>query len=93
LLSESDSLRTFLREEISYFDAHSSEPCSLTTEELINGYVSYCVKDKNWRPFPRAEVERQLPDLMAEFFGVTKSHDIPRNGKARRGYWNVRFSP
>jgi len=93
LLSESDSLRIFLRENISYFDAHSSGPCCLTTEEIIDDYIKYCVQDKNWRSLPRAEVERQLPDLMAKFFGVTKSHDLQRNGKARRGYWNVRFSP
>jgi putative DNA primase/helicase len=92
LLSESDSLRIFVRDGIIKTQpAANGVRDSLTTEEIIESYTDDCSNVKRWVPIAAARAESQLPDLMGEFFGVTKSHSLTRNGRARRGYWNVRF--
>jgi putative DNA primase/helicase len=93
LLSESDSLRLFLRDSIIKTQPDPTRGSdSLTVEEITTEYVDDCVNSKHWEPTPSTQVEKQLPTLMLEVFGVTKSHDIRRNGKHKRGFWNVRFS-
>jgi putative DNA primase/helicase len=93
LLSESDSLRLFIREKISRTEAQSNgNRDSLTTEEIISGYIDDCVTVRHWVPIPIEHAEKQLANLMVEFFGIAKSHDIKRGEKTRRGYWNVRFT-
>jgi phage/plasmid-associated DNA primase len=93
LLSESDSLRLFVRDNIIKTQPDPTRGSdSLTVEEIVTEYVDDCVNSKRWTPTPSAQVEKQLPILMLEFFGVTKSHDVPRNGRNKRGFWNVRFS-
>jgi hypothetical protein len=69
----------------------SGENSSLTIEEIVNEYIDDCVNDKHWTPVPTDHAEKRLPNLMLELFGVTKSHGVPRNGKAKRGFWKVRF--
>jgi putative DNA primase/helicase len=94
LLSESDSLRLFIRDNIIKTQAGPGrEGDSLTVDEIITEYVDYCVNDKHWVPLSVDYAERQLPDLMVEFFGLTKSHSVIRNSTAKRGFCNVRFSP
>jgi hypothetical protein len=93
LLSESDSLRLFIRDNVIKTQPDPTRGGdSLTVEEIVKEYVEDCVNSKHWTPTPSAQVEKQLPNLMLEFFGVTKSHDVSRNGKNKRGFWNVRFS-
>jgi putative DNA primase/helicase len=91
LLSESDSLRLFIQDNI--IKTQATSPDSLTTEEIIAEYINDAVNTKGWVPVPQEYAEKQLPALIAEFFGLTKSHDIKRNGKNRRGFWNLRFKP
>jgi phage/plasmid-associated DNA primase len=94
LLSESESLSLFVRDcvvpDCPARGNNGDEPHrpSLTVDEIIDGYLDFCT-DKGWTPAPIAEVEKQLPDLMTHHFGLRKSHDILREGKARRGFWNV----
>jgi P4 family phage/plasmid primase-like protien len=93
LLSESDSLHLFVQNEITHDTTPMSNGVSfsLTTDEIIAAYIRDCVDYKHWTPTPVAQVEKDLPDLMLKYFGVSKSHDLPRNGKHKRGFWNVRF--
>jgi phage/plasmid-associated DNA primase len=93
LLSESDSLRIFVSNSI----VKAPDPMtngsnySLTIEEIVNEYIDDCVNDKHWTPVPADHAEKRVPNLMLELFGVTKSHSVPRNGKAKRGFYSVRF--
>lgn len=95
LLSESNSLQLFVSNKIFRDDTPMSngQSYSLTSEEIINAYIEDCVKDKNWTPISFAAAEKRLPALMLRFFGSAKSHDVKRNNRAKRGFWNVRFHP
>ena len=94
LLSESDSLRLFVSNEIVRDTGQrpNKESYSLTVDEIIAEYIDDCVNSKNWIPVPYSVAEKRLPDLMIRYFGITKSHGIPRGDKLKRGFWNVRFS-
>jgi P4 family phage/plasmid primase-like protien len=86
LLSESDSLRLFVKERLA-----RHEYGDVTTSEIHQGYAEYCA-DKGWNALPSAVVERTLPDLMLETFHVTRSHSIERDGKkSSRGWRKVRL--
>jgi phage/plasmid-associated DNA primase len=94
LLSESDSLRLFVAGRIvsDMTKTDEDESQSLTTEEIVGAYIKDCL-DRQWIPVGYATAEKRLPDLMIQYFGITKSHDLLRPGKKnQRGYWNVRFS-
>jgi hypothetical protein len=93
LLAESDSLRLFVENEIVRDDTKLSngETRSLTVDEISTEYIEDCIKAKQWTPLSVATVEKRLPDMMQRFFGATKAHDVKRNGKNRRGFWNVRW--
>ncbi len=83
LLSESDSLRLFVRDSIIKTQAQPGrQPDSLTGEEIVHEYVEDCVDVKHWVPIPLAQVEKQLPNLIIEFFGVT---NLSKTNK-KRGY-------
>lgn len=93
LLSESDSLRLFVRDQLIRTEPNpNGGRDSLTTEEIISEYIKDCVTVKHWVPIPMEYAERQLPNLVVEYFGLAKSHDIVRGTKTKRGYWNLRFS-
>ena len=85
LLAESESLQHFLRECVIQDSRHD-----LTVEELIKSYAAYC-PEKKWRPIPITEVQSKMEGLMLELFGVTKRHDIKREGKTQRGFSRVKF--
>jgi P4 family phage/plasmid primase-like protien len=83
LLAESDSLRAFLRAQVS---THAG--ADVTTDELCEAYARYCDR-MGWRPLRAAEVERLLRDLMLELFNNSRRNDVVRGGKAKRGYVGV----
>jgi phage/plasmid-associated DNA primase len=93
LLNESDSLRLFVSTQIVRDDSLMSngESHSLTVEEIVGEYTHDCIEDKQWTPLTTSDAEKQLPDLMLQHFGTPKAHDIPRNGKGKRGFRKVRF--
>jgi phage/plasmid-associated DNA primase len=93
LLSESDSLRLFVTNEIVRDDTVMSngEQHSLTTEDIITEYIEDCVKVKQWTPVSASTAEKRLPDLILRGFGIGKSNDVKRAGKDKRGFWNVRW--
>ncbi len=80
LLSESDSIRSFVE-----FMVVPAEGETVTSKELLNGYVNYCTSHE-WEGYPEKEVERKLPTLMYEIHKVKQSHDVNRLGTAHRGY-------
>ena len=83
LLAESDSVRAYLRADVA-----ACGGLDVTTDELVKGYKKYC-EGMDWQPRSVSEIERALPDLMMEQFGVSKRNDIQRNGKGQRGYADV----
>ena len=85
LLSESDSLRIFLRDNIVPIQG-----ASLTVAEIVQGYNQFAI-DNGWSPLPIAIVQRQLEDLMMELFSTPRSNCVKRDGKDQRGFFNVRF--
>jgi putative DNA primase/helicase len=86
LLSESDGLRIYLRENI----VRTSNGANLTAAEIIEAYNTYCA-NCGWSPTPGNVAQRQLDDLMLELFSVAKVNNVPREGKAQRGFRNVRL--
>jgi len=88
LLSESDSLKLFLRENIV---RTSGQGDNLTVNELIEAYSSYCIS-AGWTPIPVSSAQRHMEDLMLELFSTAKVNNIEREGKAQRGFRNLRLN-
>jgi phage/plasmid-associated DNA primase len=86
LLAESDSLRHFLQDRL-IADTYGD----VTTSEVVEAYAAYC-PERKWHALPITEVQNKLEELMLEFFGVTKRHDIQRDGKSLRGFSGVKFN-
>jgi hypothetical protein len=85
LLLESDSLRLFVKQNVSRFDGSD-----LSVSELVEKYIKFCA-DSGWSPIPINIVHRQLDDIVLELFAASKSNSIQRNGTAVRGYRNLKF--
>jgi phage/plasmid-associated DNA primase len=93
LLSESDSLRLFVTNQIVRDDTPmgNGESHSLATEDIVAEYIEDCIKVKQWTPVAAATAEKRLPDIMLRGFGTAKSNSLKRNGKPKRGFWYVRW--
>jgi putative DNA primase/helicase len=87
LLAESDSLRHFLGSRVL-----SAPGSDLTSDEIVRAYAHYC-PEMGWEALAETVIARQLPSLMLELFRTTKSHDIQREGRNRRGFRDVAFKP
>jgi len=85
LLSESDSVRSFVRERIEQH--HGSE---IAIHELTATYRDYC-EARDWGPLRDRQFQAELPDAMLEYHRATKRNDIPRDGKSVRGFRGVRL--
>ena len=91
LLSESDSLRHFLMENVV-----QDEESDLSTTEIVEAYAEYCPL-KGWNPKPITVIHRELESLMLELFGTSKSNSIIRKDedsqkeKSYRGFRRVNF--
>jgi P4 family phage/plasmid primase-like protien len=91
LLDESDGLRMFLKEKV-----QTKSGSSLTTDELVRGFASYC-SERGWS-MSTPIVEKRLVHLMLELFSVNRSNNIEREteeGKTtqHRGYRSVIWRP
>jgi phage/plasmid-associated DNA primase len=89
LLSESDSVREFVRKGLAPADGAGSD---VTTSELTAAYVRFC-EMRTWNPLPARKVEQVLTDLMLEIHRMARRNDIQRDGKAQRGYRGLRVLP
>ena len=87
LLSESDSLRAFLRDRVEHADGES-----LTTQEIVERYAEFC-PERGWEPLPITAIHRQLESLMLELFQVCRSNSVERDGKSQKGFRSVAFKP
>jgi phage/plasmid-associated DNA primase len=85
LLSESDSLRLFVRQSVSRVNGSD-----LAVFELVEKYIQFCA-DSGWSPVVGPTLHQQLDDLLLELFGASKSNSVGRSGKSVRGYRNLRF--
>ena len=64
---------------------------NITVAEIIEAYAKHCAA-MGWTPVPASVAEKQLPDMLLQRFGITKAHDLKRNGgKAVRGWRGVRL--
>jgi len=88
LLNESDSIRIFLLESVER-DTAGGE--GLTVRQIVEAYNEFCI-GRGWDPIAVSTVEKRLPDLMSELFGVLRSHDIDWGcGGMARGFHGVKF--
>lgn len=85
LLTESQSLRFFVREQIV-----AQEGEDLTVDEIVRAYFSFC-KEREWMTRPKRTIEAELKDLMPEIHNSYHTHHISRDEKNSRGYKNVAF--
>ena len=83
LLSESDSLRHFLKDQIIKKDNKD-----LTISEIEEAYANYCPQ-KGWTPKHITVIRKELEGLMLELYGRAKSHSIKRDNKSSRGFRGV----
>ena len=86
LLSESDSIRAFVRDCIVKADSC----CDIITSELTTAYFDYC-EARGWEARPRRRFEMAATDIMMEIHRAARRNDIERDGTKHRGYSNVQF--
>jgi hypothetical protein len=67
-----------------------AEGATLTVAEALAGYTDYCSTEGHPRLTPRQFQER-LPDAVKKEFGIPANHDTIRDGRAKRGFRNVRL--
>jgi P4 family phage/plasmid primase-like protien len=82
LLAESDSIREFVKTRL------KREPsATVTVEELTVHYELFC-KKMGWHSEGRTHVEREMPELIKEIYGIAKRNDVqtPGYGTEVRGY-------
>jgi phage/plasmid-associated DNA primase len=85
LLTESQSLRTFVKQQIV---AQNGE--DLTTDEIVKAYFTFC-KERKFASRSIREVELELKDLMPEIHNSHYTKHASRDEKNIRGYRNVAF--
>lgn len=86
LLSESDSLRVYLKTCVI-----RNTDSDLTTNEIISAYAEYC-PTMGWNPLAVTVIQHQIESLMLELFQTPNSNSLKRDGKSQRGFRNVGFS-
>lgn len=85
LLSESDSVRSFVRDCVE--SAHGAE---VFVDQLTTAYRDYCER-RDWEPLRDQPFQQQLPDAMLEYHRAPRRNDLRRNGKSARGFRGVQL--
>lgn len=83
LLSESDSLRQFVREHVARVVGTSA-----TVDELLHAYENFCAV-RGWVALGKRQFEQGIGPLMMEFHNAPKRNDVMRSQKAKRGFANI----
>jgi phage/plasmid-associated DNA primase len=83
LLSESDSLRHFLKARVV-----KAKSYSLTVGEIVEAYAEYCPQ-MGWEALPITVIQKQIESLMLEEFQAAKSGSIERDSGSQKGFRNV----
>ena len=84
LLAESDSVREFVRRCLK----PSTAGRSVTVEELVRGYSTFC-ELQDWHAVAPTLVEKQLSDLIPDIHGIHKRNDIKSNEGIQRGFKGI----
>lgn len=87
LLDESEGVRYFIKAHIT-----AKKDKDLTTDEIVEKYAVYCAAPERGWLVNRRQVERELPNIMLEFFHTAPNGNILRHGRRARGYRNVVFT-
>jgi P4 family phage/plasmid primase-like protien len=85
LLSESDSVRSFVRECVVY-----SQGSEIAIHDLMSAYRDFC-ELREWEPVRDRQFQSELPDAMLEFHRAIRRNDIRQDGKSVRGYRGVKL--
>jgi putative DNA primase/helicase len=85
IIARSKSVLTFVLNGLK-----ASGTGDLTTDELFEGYVTFCINN-NWRPYPERKFAELVRPLILQHFGIGQSHDVIRtkqngNDATLRGY-------
>ena len=83
LLSESDSVRYFVGEQVIKDDGSD-----MTVSELQTAYHNFA-EEKGWQAVTVRQFENQVSDIMMEIHRVAKRTDIKRHDKNQRGFARV----
>lgn len=86
LLEESDSVRSFVRRCLTLQKGED-----VTGEELEAAYSEACEKF-GWSGVKVSLLQKQLPDLILEAYRIPKTHNIKREGGAKRGWRGLMVS-
>ena len=76
------SVRSFLQAEVQKGEGN------ITSEEAEAAYREYCLETSK-DPLNAREFQTRLGDEMKSLFGVSKSNNLKRNGRDKRGYRGV----
>lgn len=83
VIEAGDSLKSFVLKSIVYHGRGT-----VTTDELFEAYTGLC-KCRGWNPLSRAQFHKGIEKAVLGRWGVSKSHDIIREGKPRNGFRNL----
>ena len=87
LLSESDSVRTFVNARI-----RSAPDQDVTVAELCEDYTDFC-NERGWEALSIRQFESSIADAMLELHRAMRRNDIKRGGKHQRGFSHVALAP
>lgn len=85
LLSESDSVRSFVRQCV-----ETSHGAELAIHDLTAAYRDFC-ESRDWEPLRDRQFQAELPDAMLEYHRAPRRNDVRRDGKNVRGFRGVGF--
>jgi hypothetical protein len=89
IVDYSNSLSFFLESEISKDTRNRLS--NVTTIEICEAYENFC-HERGVQILPKNVLEKRLPSLMKQMFGVVKVNSIPGpSGRCARGYNGVRL--
>ena len=83
LLSESDSLRMFVKRRV-----ERVPNSALTVDDLHSAYENFCA-ELGWVALTKNQAEKQLGPLMMEFHRAAKRNDIRCGNAQKRGFMHV----
>ncbi len=85
LLGESDSVRSFIQDEV-----HLDPEGDVTTDELVRAHERYCHR-RSWIPRSNAIVEKEIHKVLVELYNSSRRHDVLRGATQKRGFSGFRI--
>jgi putative DNA primase/helicase len=88
-IDESDSLRQFLRANLSLC---LGSPNNLTVNEILEAYFQDCINNE-LNSLPTKEASRSLVEIVKDLFGRPLINDVRRNGRSQKGFAGIAWRP